>query len=121
MCTFCKREPETIDHIFWSCSIIKSLLMELLSFPNSPFCPINIKTVIFGYTSKSITNKAKNCILLFIKMFIFQCKTKKCKPTKQCLKRYIIFKYNIEKELAMKVDKAEEFEREWGSLIKHIL
>ena len=28
LCTFCKQEPETIEHLFWSCRVVNSFLMQ---------------------------------------------------------------------------------------------
>ena len=118
-CTFCKTDPETIEHLFWHCPYSKTLIIDFLAFPNSPFYPIELSTVLFGYLN--LNDIAKNTIVLFTKMFIFYCKTNLCKPTLQGLRKYIKFKFDIAQKVSLLENTAEDFNLIWGDLINLLI
>jgi hypothetical protein len=73
-CTFCKEEKETLSHLFWNCSVIKTFIsdvQQLLKCHNVDWT-VDCKTFILGY------QKGDQCQLnifcLELKRYIFLCK-----------------------------------------------
>ena len=51
LCTFCKEEPETIEHLLWGCHIVADIWHNLNSWIFDKVLieiPLNLKIVIFG-------------------------------------------------------------------------
>ncbi len=54
-CSFCKEEPETIEHLLWTCPVINDLWEDLNSWifrETQIELPLNLELVIFGFFGK---------------------------------------------------------------------
>ena len=81
LCTFCKREEETILHLFWYCNCIQNLLQEVKNVLISKGIIVQItgKDFIIGHCEKR--NEKFYILCLQIKKYIFTCKRKEIVPT----------------------------------------
>ena len=97
MCTFCNKETETIEHLFYQCDHSKNLIQflkikvnhnTLLQFPD------NAASIILGYNIDSL---ALNYVILCLKYFIFKCKCQEIKPVIYHFKNFLKEKFFVEK------------------------
>ena len=79
LCTFCKLEAETIEHLFVDCPYVKEIwdAVEdmLLDRFNIPIA-LNKTNVLFGKFITCNTYKVENLLILILKQYIFTCKYK---------------------------------------------
>jgi hypothetical protein len=83
LCTFCKNENETIEHLFWQCSFDKDIVdIYFKTKKNQNIFPsLTAEKMIFGFTHVSPLSKTVNLILIYFKMYIYQCKMQKSIPS----------------------------------------
>ena len=117
LCTFCKNENETIEHLFWQCSFVKDIIDIYFKTKKNIFPSLTADEMIFGLTDESPLSKTKNLILIYFKMYIYQCRMQKSIPTVFGAKKYITYCYNIEKETAMINNNVETFNSAWNSYL----
>lgn len=68
LCTFCKEERETIEHLLWECHKISDLWHELNRWIFEMTCieiPLNLEIAMFGLLHPYDANLFKNKIILF--------------------------------------------------------
>ena len=114
LCTFCKSEDETIEHLFWTCPFSKTIFDDLMIKTNI-LTSMEIKVVLFGLDEKLTAEE--HLIILFIKMYIFSCKNKECKPSTQFAKTYIVYQLKCQKEKAIITNSIEYYSKHWEPLI----
>ena len=120
-CTFCRNEPETIMHLYWSCQISKNFFHQLHIFITHK-CNIHldewgVKEVIFGL---GIKDKVLNQLLLQARYYLYTCKMKNELPLLQIFKKHINILYKIEKYNAYKNFQQTKFEDNWDKY-KHLI
>ena len=72
ICTFCRSETETTEHILWDCEIVQARLDDFVTFCSNKIhrhCSFAKKTFILGSCEKKGT--VKNLITLQIKYYIY--------------------------------------------------
>lgn len=116
LCTFCKTENETIEHLFWGCNATRKLITALLTPSIDLFAPLNENTMIFGYINLNNNEIAKNLIIIFLKMYIYKCKMQECPLTVIGAKHIILYYYNINKKAAVVNNNIDNFRRIWESM-----
>ena len=119
LCTFCNETRETLIHIFWDCSIVKSLWLEFADFVfsecNLTF-PVSAKNIILGSEN---SNTLVNLLIILIKYFIYSCRLDGSLPNMNGIKKFIKNSYKIEKMSATfyKTPAAvEKINNKWGPL-----
>ena len=100
-CTFCNNNPETIEHIFWTCDKIQEFWSQLASYIEQKCSLVKITwketDILFGNLELDI---GLNKIILLAKMFIYQNKMKLKCPVLNPFKYRIIDLYKTEKYIA---------------------
>ena len=75
LCSFCHNEAETTLHVFYKCSVTKTLWNQLSLFfeTDLDFPDLTPQTSLFGFIKESDNNlnKLQNCILIF-QLYIYQ-------------------------------------------------
>ena len=72
LCSFCKLDDESIEHLFWGCSFTSNFILEVEKrFLNKQFF-FSKEDILFGYC-KTDTSPL-NFLILHMKYFIFNCK-----------------------------------------------
>ena len=79
LCQFCNNSSETIQHLFWTCDLVKKFWNELISLINirckhSHQFKVNEKLVLFGQSEFLFTDNVCDLIILMAKLFIYKCK-----------------------------------------------
>ena len=96
-CHFCIVEPETIEHLFFNCVIVKNIwfyvFREWHKVSGKMFTP-SLTSCIFGTFERYVNgSNTINTIMLIVKSYIMYCKFERKIPSQQELAR--IFKYKV--------------------------
>ena len=117
LCSFCRALPETIEHLFWHCTVvtefwesIESWLHETIQFSLN----INKQTALFGITYNVIANKSINYILILTRYYIYKCRINNKQLSLQVWRKEVKQFLNIEKYIAIKNSNYEKFARNWS-------
>jgi hypothetical protein len=98
LCTFCKEEPETIEHLLWGCHQVSDLWHGLnrwifqLTYIE---IPLNLEIVMFGLLHPYDANLTKNKIILLTKFYIFRTKVNERMVNFEALKNYLKQNNNV--------------------------
>jgi hypothetical protein len=117
LCTFCLRETESIEHLFWRCLTIQ-LFYENVLRSLEVFSTINEQIILFGWKEKQFN--AENLLLIYVKMYIYKCKMLKIHPSVDGVKAYLKYILNINKEITVQSKKLIPFFNKFEFLIKTI-
>jgi len=75
MCSFCKKQEETIIHLFTQCQIVQKFWSELkdhIYAKTNILCSFDIVTIILGYLLKNNWAISLNSIIIKAKHYIFK-------------------------------------------------
>ena len=68
ICTFCRSETETIEHIVWDCEIVQALLDDFVTFSsNTSILIFHLLKTLFIHGSCEKKDSVENLITLQIK------------------------------------------------------
>ena len=113
LCSFCNMAIETLDHLFWECSITQyfwNKLFDLLSQYN--FNDIKNKFHILLYSR----DRLLSYIYMFAKYYIYQCKFKNIIPNIESFKTKLKNRKTLEHKIALEKDRIQTFYEIWGRL-----
>ena len=121
-CALCNKDPETITHLFWNCSIVQKLWEEVREYINKRFNQSGKLTVILD-VKRVILNRVverkqhvANFVCLLTKYYIYSQKCLQKPISFQGLRRQIKSVENIEKYIATKNGKLNVHNRKWVSV-----
>ena len=119
LCTFCKLEAETIEHLFVDCPYVKEIwdAVEdmLLDRYNIPIT-LNKTNILFGKFNTCNTYKVENLLILIIKHYIFTCKYKSKKLNTDALLNVITERFYVEKYLLLRNGEYAQYEKYWKKI-----
>ena len=116
-CWFCQNVPETINHIFCECDVVKPLWLEIDNtfHLNTEFdCQLSNFEKSFWDV---FDNKFLTYIILCTKYFIYRCKFQDKKPHVNGLKSFIKSQREIEYCIAKKKGKLSLHFKKWSFVI----
>ena len=117
LCFFCKKERETICHLFYQCEVVQQIWQQVTTYCHTNFPEQNINLSLNSVILNTLVNKkchAINLICLLTKQFIYRQKCQKKELNFQNLKSNIRSIQNIEKYIAVKNYKLAIHNRKWG-------
>ena len=82
LCTFCNNQSETIQHLFYSCTVVKQFWVQLFDLINKR-CrhannfKVNEIFILFGESEHMYSDNVCDLILLLAKLFIYRSKVQK--------------------------------------------
>ena len=92
LCTFCREEPATIEHLLWGCHKVSDLWHESHRW----ICemtyieiPLNLEIAMFVLLHPYDANLIKNKIILLTKFYIFRTKVNDGIVNFEALKNYL--------------------------------
>ena len=105
LCTFCKKESETIIHLLWDCPKITIVWNELAGISNSrAIHSYNFKftkwLVIFGQCDIIKTDLVCDLIILLGKYYIYRCKVQNKELSLKIFTNELYNRYCIEKTIS---------------------
>ena len=115
LCTFCKIESETIQHLIWHCEIVKSFYNNFIELINrrckhSHNMTINQQLVFFGCSEYIYTDRVFDTILLLLKSYVYRCKVQDKELNKRVFIKELFNRYCIEKCLRKN---SKQFQSDW--------
>ena len=112
-CSFCRQDRDSINHIFWSCTYVRSFWEQFQTVlnagcSNATSVTLNENIVLFGHDIHFKSDNIFDLIILQAKFFIYKCKINKTIPQLHLFKHYLktnfeVYKYNA--KLNMSYDK----------------
>ena len=84
-CSFCRKERDSINHIFWSCTYVSSFREQFqivlnAGCSNATSVTLNENIVLFGQDVNFKSDNTFDLIILQAKFFIYKCKINKTIP-----------------------------------------
>ena len=119
LCTFCKTEEETLDHLFIDCPSIRPLWNQLehtLSYTYSR------QEKIFGCYDELNNNNfdaISHCSLL-LRYYVHICRLNKNKPNKNILIQRIRYASDLELFIAKRKHKTDRHHQKWSPLLNSL-
>ncbi|PIK36905.1 pol-like protein [Apostichopus japonicus] len=77
-CTFCDTHIESIEHLFWECSVTSTFILGVEAMLLNKQFFFSKKDILLGFGVD--VAHPYNFLILYMKHFIFQCKLNKCIP-----------------------------------------
>ena len=116
LCSFCKNSSETIQHLFWYCSVVKQFWKNLEVIINSRCIhahnfKFNEHLVILGVSDNVYTDKICDLIVLMAKFYIYRCKVKQISLSLNVFISEIYQRYRVEHEINKN---SVDFRNSWG-------
>ena len=116
LCTFCKRVPEKIEHLFWYCNVVMEFWENIENWiyeKNQYLVNIDKKRALFGICNQSEFSKPINYILILTRFYIYKCRiNNKGLNIAEWVKELKFF-IHIEKKIAIKADRFPKFTKYW--------
>ena len=115
LCTFCKRESETMQHLFYDCSYSNSFWKEFelyyLSLTQQRI-HLNLKDILIGLLTPELP--LLNYLLLIGKIYLWACRRNKELPSIRGFKSKVQLKYETEKYICTKNNNLDMFRKKWA-------
>ena len=112
-CCFCKTEAETLEHLLWKCKFVSKLILDVATK-----CNIRITMMTFLLGSTNFTEHI-NLLIIYLKKYIFYCKTKNCTPNFENSISYLKFCFQIESN-ARSMFQNNEFQDKWHEIKQNL-
>jgi hypothetical protein len=117
ICSFCKEETETIQHVFVNCNDVLNLWRNLsmhIYKTTSKRIGFNVKNILFGEVPTTKDNLVINFIILYAKQYIFACLLQGKSPNILGLLNHLKTKYNVERCVYIHKSSLSIFEKQWN-------
>jgi hypothetical protein len=117
LCTFCKEEPETIEHLLWWCPKVSDLWHELNRWIFEMTyieIPLNLEIVMLGLLHSYDANLIKNKIILLKIFYIFRTKVNEGMVNFEALNNYLKENLILEKHMSFKNLNLEKCNTSWS-------
>ena len=128
LCTFCKSNSETIEHVMWQCRYVQTFFNDLTNLLRIKCVHLtnfrfSAMLVIFGVEHNIITDGVMDLVVLLAKAYIYRSKTIQTVPTLSSFKYILYSRYLIEKNTYATKNQDNEFMKRWScykDLISHV-
>ena len=123
LCTFCKQEVESFEHIFFYCNVTKAFWEAFCSWLGE--CLVNSQTftimdIFFGVFDAEEDFIILNHLILTAKFYIYKCKLNSKNPSVRVYKAKIGKIYQVGMKMAAKRNKLAKQFQKWDKLLPHI-
>ena len=113
---FCKKSSETIQHLFWYCSVVKQFWKKLETIINlrcihAHNFKFNENLVLFGSSDNVYTDKICDLIVLMAKFYIYRCKVNQINLSFSMFISELYHRYRVELEINRN---SVDFRNNWG-------
>ena len=126
LCTFCNLKSETIQHLFWECTVVKDFWQILLQTLKNRCAHANRlvfdeRLILFGHSEYIFTDIVLNKIILLAKMYIYRNKVQNKNLNVQIFLRYLYDRFCVEKTIAKNPDEMEKIWYPYKKLFQSLL
>ena len=116
LCSLCKRENETVSHLFCNCTFTQQLWKKLQAWVRGylvlPALEPSI-VILVVWNTENENNVLVDHVVLLFKYFVYKNRTNKHAINIHALKKYIKFLQKIEQRIARKIDRLEKRFTKW--------
>ena len=122
-CTFCEREVESFEHLFFYCDITKTFWEALCSWLGEckvKFQPFTLMDIFFGVFNTEEDFCILKHLILTAKFYIYKCKLNSVSPSLRVYKAKIRDVYQVEKQIAAKQNKLIKHFQKWEKFLPHV-
>jgi len=121
LCTFCKLEPETPEHLFTECKHTCTFWEEFLKWWHTKFndnTQLQEVDILFGIFSRDnyMYDILLNQCLIVAKQSIYNCRCIDIHPSFDFFWKKLKSIYTVEKQIAYQNKKVTQFERKWKNV-----
>lgn len=123
LCYFCQQTPETIEHIFVDCYLVKEIWIDLEKWMTDIFglqTNFDKYSILFGKFDNRDIHRLENLIILFTKQCILQTKMKTSRLNVENIKKSITRRLFIEKLLLLKNCNYHLFDIYWKDIFQRL-
>ena len=119
-CTFCQKDEETLEHLFFYCDKTKRFWNEVTQniLQTQGKFKIVLNDVMLGITKEK--NVLSNEIIILAKQCIWESRYKQTEPSLQSLNRKLTEYYSYERNFYNKQNKTKECDEKWETLVTYI-
>ena len=114
-CTFCKRDVETITHLFWECPVTQTLIQNIGREIYTKY-RIHFKHNIASWFFPHETDELQTLMITLVKAVIYKARNKDEKPELSHMLN-LLKNYGEQEHYSCKInDKLEAFNNKWKTL-----
>lgn len=123
-CTYCHDEYETIEHLFYSCHIVKrfwELFSNWYEAMTDTILNLTLERIVFCFEKKddeSVKITILDTLILMAKQFIYRNRCMENPPGFSKFKEEMFYICKIERSLAYRENKTKKFSKKWGLFLK---
>ena len=118
-CTFCKREVESFEHLFFYCDVTKTFWEAFCSWLGESQ-PFTIMNIIFGVFNTEDDYNILNHLILTAKFYIYKCKLNLVNPSLRVYRAKISEVYQVERKIAARRNKLTKHFQKWEKLLPYV-
>ena len=111
LCSFCKNEIETLEHLFWFCQVSNNIIFSVFNKYGNFSSFLSCSNFILGFKERNTT--AINILFLFVKRYIYNCRIKETIPNVSNAQQYIKYQFIVLREKAIMQNDLENFHKNW--------
>lgn len=121
LCSFCKKFPEKIEHLFWQCNIVMKfweMIERWIYEKNNYLLNVDKQRAILGIMNVNEYNKPINYILILTRYYIYKCRINDKQLNLLAWIHEVKFFIQIEKMIAIKTDRYHKFIKYWETWLQ---
>ena len=120
LCYLCKTDKETLIHLFWECSVMKTFWERVQGFFVSiHLIPASHVLDIYeclGFKGKKDDILVSHCLLL-ARYYIYCCKFKNVSPSIREYAQQLKYNLETEKQISTVTDSQNKFQKKWHKIL----
>lgn len=118
LCDMCNMHVESVQHLFWECSITQMFWSTFKQFTNeiSFNADINYEVISFGIPDNQNKYTIFNFLVILAKYFIFKNKLNKSAPKFELFTKYVKDRKEVERIIALSKNKLQLHNQKWNKM-----
>jgi hypothetical protein len=115
LCSYCQKDNETVEHLFFKCYISKKVWLDLMNIfsPKLIIPPLDLQSAVLGFIDPSDNSLILNNILLMFKITLYRNRVKNI-ITAQHVMKNLKTRESIEKSIVLnKQNKIDFHNKKW--------
>ena len=116
LCTFCKQESESLEHLLIICSCAKSFWSDFITWSNQlniSLRDLSDSDILFGFWQRKEDYLFINHMLVLAKQHIYECRNKCTYPSFTIFLNKVSYVHQLEKKLMNSNNKVADQESKW--------